>query len=159
MSDRPQIERLPVGQLLGNLVRLFRSELAARGEASAGFEGIRPAHLQVFGSIKAGGSRLTDLASLSGLSLSAVAELVDGLEQLDYLERTPDPSDRRAKLICLTERGWQAIREGRRLIGEIEAAWAEALGGSDLESLCQDMQRLLDALDPAVRAQYVDPTR
>jgi DNA-binding MarR family transcriptional regulator len=156
MSETPHSERLPVGQLLGNLIRLFRSELAVRGEASAGVEGIRPAHLQVFGSIKASGSRLTDLASSSALSLSAMAELVDGLEQLGYLERRPDPSDGRAKLICLTERGWQAIREGRRLIAEIEVDWAGALGGSDFESLCRDLQRLLDVLDPTVREQYVD---
>jgi DNA-binding MarR family transcriptional regulator len=88
-----------------------------------------------------------------------MAELVDGLEQLGYLERRPDPSDGRAKLICLTERGWQAIREGRRLIAEIEVAWADALGGSDFESLCRDLQRLLDVLDPTVRAQYVDTPR
>jgi len=159
MSEPAHFERLPVGQLLGNLIRLFRSELAARGEASAGVEGIRPAHLQVFGSIKAGGSRLTDLASSSGLSLSAMAELVDGLEQLGYLERRPDPSDGRAKLICLTERGWQAISEGRRLIAEIEVTWADALGGTDFESLCWELQRLLDVLDPSVRAQYVDTPR
>lgn len=158
MAGKPNPERLPVGQLLGNLVRLFRLELASRGEGSAGFEGIRPAHLQVFGSIKADGSRLTDLANTAGLSLSAAAELVDGLEKLGYLERRADPSDGRAKLICLTERGWEAIRHGRRLIGEIEAGWAEALGKSDFEALCQEMQRLLDKLDPAVRAGYVDPT-
>ena len=84
------------------------------------------------------------------------ALLVDGLEQLGYLERRPDPSDGRAKLICLTELGWQAIREGRRLIAEIEVAWADALGDGDFESLCRDLQRLLDVLDPTVRAQYFD---
>lgn len=156
MSETPERARLPVGQLLGNLIRLFRSELAGRGETSAGVEGIRPAHLQVFGAIKAGGSRLTDLAGSSGLSLSAMAELVDGLERLGYLERRADPSDGRAKLICLTEHGWSAMREGRRLIAEIEVAWAAALGGSTFESLCHDLQRLLDTLDPSVREHYVD---
>ena len=57
VSAREQPERLAIGQLLINLLRLFRSELAVRGEESAGVEGIRPAHLQVFGSIKAEGSR------------------------------------------------------------------------------------------------------
>jgi DNA-binding MarR family transcriptional regulator len=159
MSDSHRSERMPIGQLLGNLIRLFRSELALRGEAFAGVEGIRPAHLQVFGSIKASGSRLTDLASSSGLSLSAMAELVDGLEQLGHLERRPDPSDGRAKLICLTERGWQAIREGRHLIAEIEVDWGEALGESDFDSLCRNLQRLVDVLDPSVREQYVDTPR
>jgi DNA-binding MarR family transcriptional regulator len=154
MAEPSSPERLPIGQLLGNLIRLFRLDLAAGGESSAGVEGIRPAHLQVFGSIKASGSRLTDLAGSSGLSLSAVAELVDRLEQLGYLTRKPDPSDGRAKLICLTETGWEAIREGRRLIAEIEVQWAGALGGSDFESLCRELQRLLDVLDPSVREQY-----
>ena len=155
MSETPEPVRLPVGQLLGNLIRLFRSELAGRGETSDGVEGIRPAHLQVFGTIKAGGSRLTDLAASSGLSLSAMAELVDGLERLGYLERRADPSDGRAKLIGLTEHGWSAMREGQRLIAEIEVAWAAVLGGSTFESLCQDLQRLLDTLDPGVREHYV----
>lgn len=156
MRETPQPARLPVGQLLGNLVRLFRAELVVRGDGSASLEGIRPAHLQVFGTIKASGTRLTDLASWSGLSLSAMAELVDGLEQLGYLERRPDPSDGRAKLICLTASGWQAIREGRRLIAAIEVDWAGAFGEEAFEALCRELQRLLDALDPGVRDQYVD---
>ena len=155
MTETPQPARLPVGQLLGNLARLFRAELAVRGEAAGGVEGIRPAHLQVFGTIKASGTRLTDLASWSGLSLSAMAELVDGLEQLGYLGRRPDPDDGRAKLIFVTESGWRAVREGQRLIAAIEVDWARAVGEDAFESLCRELQRLLDALDPGVREQYV----
>jgi DNA-binding MarR family transcriptional regulator len=149
--------RLPIGQLLGNLLRIFRMELAERGEGSARVHGIRPAHLQVFGTIKASGSRLTDLASSAGLSLSAMAELVDGLEHLGYLERRADPSDGRAKLVCLTDRGWEAIREGRRLITAIERDWAKALGDGTFETLCTELQRLLDVLDATVREQYAAP--
>jgi DNA-binding MarR family transcriptional regulator len=157
MTESRGPERLPIGQLLGNLLRLFRAELAVRGETSVGVEGIRPAHLQVFGTIKAQGTRLTDLADWSDMSLSAMAELVDSLEQLGYLERRPDPSDGRAKLITLTETGWEAIREGRRLIGQIESGWAAALGDSRYEVLCLGLQDLLDELDPGVRGQYSTP--
>jgi DNA-binding MarR family transcriptional regulator len=150
-------ERLPIGQLLGNLLRLFRLELAERGEGSAHVGGIRPAHLQVFGTIKASGTRLTELASSAGLSLSAMAELVDGLEHLGYLERRADPSDGRAKLVCLTEQGWEAVREGRRLIAAIERDWAKALGDDTFEALCLELQRLLDVLDAGVRSHYVEP--
>jgi DNA-binding MarR family transcriptional regulator len=157
MSESKEPERLAIGQLLVNLLRLFRSELAVRGEESAGAEGIRPAHLQVFGSIKAGGSRLTELASSSGLSLSATSELVDSLEALGYLERAPDPRDGRAKLIHLTDSGWQAIRKGRGLINAIEADWAEALEGGRFEAICLGLQDLLDHLDPRVRESYAPP--
>ncbi len=148
------MERLPIGQLLANLIRLFRLELASRGEGGAGVEGIRPAHLQVFGSIKSGGSRLTELAESSGLSLSAMAELVDGLQSLGYLERRPDPADGRAKLVCLTEAGRGAIGEGRRLIAGIEADWGEAIGERRFAELCDSLQSLLDALEPDIRKHY-----
>jgi DNA-binding MarR family transcriptional regulator len=155
VAPQSAVERLPIGQLLGNLLRLFRAELAERGETSTGVEGIRPAHLQVFGVIKAEGSRLTDLAASADMSLSAMAELVDSLEQLGYVERRPDPRDGRAKLVCLTDSGWRAMHEGRRLIAQIEAGWDNALGSDRFESLCREMQALLDLLDPTIRERYV----
>jgi DNA-binding MarR family transcriptional regulator len=157
MSVSKSPERLAIGQLLVNLLRLFRAELAARGEESSGAEGIRPAHLQVFGSIKAVGSRLTELAGSAGLSLSATSELVDSLEALGYLERAPDPSDGRAKLVLLTDSGWQAIRKGRGLIDEIETDWADSLEDGRFEAICLGLQDLLDQLDPRLRESYAVP--
>jgi DNA-binding MarR family transcriptional regulator len=153
----PPGERLRIGQLLGNLVRLFRVELAERGESLQGVAGIRPAHLQVFGTIKADGTRLTDLAAWSNMSLSSMAELVDDLERLGYVERRPDPADGRAKLVCLTDTGWQAIRQGRHVIESIESDWGSRLGEERFESLCQSLQALVDALDPHVSPTYVAP--
>jgi DNA-binding MarR family transcriptional regulator len=155
VTPQPAVERLPVGQLLGNLLRLFRAELAERGETSTGVEGIRPAHLQVFGVIKAEGSRLTDLAASADISLSAMAELVDSLEQLGYVERHPDPQDGRAKLVCLTHRGWHAMHEGRSLIAQIETDWGDALGKDRFAALCGELQALMDLLDPTIRERYV----
>ena len=146
-----------IGQLLGNLLRLFRAELYARGDAQDGFEGIRPAHLQVFGSIKAGGSRLTTLAASAGVSLSSMAELVDDLEALGYATRRPDPADGRAKLVSLTDKGWDAIVRGRRIIEEIERDWSGRLDGDRFEILCRSLQALLEELDPKVVAEYATP--
>jgi DNA-binding MarR family transcriptional regulator len=156
-ATAPPPERLPIGQLLVNLLRLFRAELGSRGESGAGVEGIRPAHLQVFGVIKAGGSRLTELADSAGLSLSSMAELVDDLESLGYVQRQPDPSDRRAKLIGLTPSGWGAIRTGRSIIGQIEHEWGSRIGHRRFATMCQTMQDLLDELDDEVRRDYVAP--
>jgi DNA-binding MarR family transcriptional regulator len=155
VASQSPVERLPIGQLLTNLLRLFRSELAERGDTSTGVEGIRPAHLQVFAVIKADGSRLTELARWADMSLSAMAELIDGLEQLGYVERRADPEDGRAKLICLTDSGWRAIQEGRRLIAQIEADWGEAFGRDRFASLRSEMQALLDRLDPTISERYV----
>ena len=152
-------ERLRIGQLLGNLVRLFRAELAARGATLDSVTGIRPAHLQVFGTIKADGTRLTDLATWSNMSLSSMAELVDDLERLGYIERRPDPRDGRAKLVCLTDTGWRAVRQGRGIIEGIEADWGQKLGEQRFQELCQALQALVDELDPRVKQNYVTPPR
>jgi DNA-binding MarR family transcriptional regulator len=157
MKSTPPPERLPIGQLLVNLLRLFRAELALRGESGADVEGIRPAHLQVFGVIKADGSRLTDLADSAGLSLSSMAELVDDLESLGYVQRQPDPSDRRAKLVGLTPSGWRAIRTGRAIIEQIENDWGSRIGHQHFATMCRSMQDLLDGLDQGIRRQYVTP--
>jgi DNA-binding MarR family transcriptional regulator len=156
-STAPPPERLPVGQLLINLLRLFRAELASRGAAGADVEGIRPAHLQVFGVIKANGSRLTELADSAGLSLSSMAELVDDLESLGYVRRQPDPSDRRAKLIGLTPTGWRAIRTGRAIIEQIEHEWGDHIGRQRFATMCRTMQDLLDELDDEIGRDYLTP--
>jgi DNA-binding MarR family transcriptional regulator len=100
---------------------------------------------------------LTDLAIASNVSLSSMAELVDDLERLDYLERRPDPRDGRAKLVCLTATGWQAIRQGRLIIEAIEADWGQRLGQQRFHELCQALQALIDDLDPDVSQNYVGP--
>jgi DNA-binding MarR family transcriptional regulator len=86
-----------------------------------------------------------------------MAELVDDLEALGYVKRQPDPADRRAKLIRLTEQGWGAISIGRTIIERIEADWANAIGHKQFETLCRTMQDLLDELDPRVTQEYAVP--
>lgn len=62
--------------------------------------------------------------------------------------------DGRAKLVRLTTAGRKAIGEGRRLIGEIEADWGDAIGSMRFADLCESMQQLLDELQPSVREGY-----
>lgn len=105
-------------------------------------------HLQVFGNIKAEGTRLTDLAAWAGMSAPSMLALVDELELQGLVERRPDPTDRRAKLISLTPAGWEAIQEGRRIIEQIEADYARRIGPERFEGMCVALQDLLDDLAP-----------
>jgi len=105
------------------------------GLADAGFDDLRPAHTGVFQHIEAGGSRLTDLAERAQITKQSMGYLVDYLEQRGYLERRPDPSDRRAALISLTERGWEQIRAALRIIGTIEEEWGSRLGEPRMQQL------------------------
>jgi len=105
------------------------------GLSEAGFEDIRPAHTAVFQHIEADGSRLTDLAERAQITKQSMGYLVDYLEQRGYLERRPDPTDRRVALICLTDRGWDQVRAALSIINAIERDWARRIGKRRVEQL------------------------
>src|SRR5256885_4959440 len=96
--------RIPLHGLLDLAAQLATTEFFA-GVAEHGYDDIRPGHGCVFGHIEPDGSRLTDLAARAGYSKQAVGEGTADLERMGYVERVPDPEDRRAKIIRLTEPG------------------------------------------------------
>jgi DNA-binding MarR family transcriptional regulator len=132
-------------RMIGALLRIPR-EAALRqvlaGLAAAGFGDVRPAHFTVFQHLPLDGMRLTALADAALLTKQTMGYLVDDLEALGYVERVPDPTDRRAKLVRLTARGWEVDRTVREVIKQIEADWAQCLG----EEEYRDLTRLLRAL-------------
>jgi DNA-binding MarR family transcriptional regulator len=145
LSNSPA-ERIHVGQLLTQLTRLFQTELFGRLIA-AGLEDARVPHTHVTAYIKAEGSRLTELATQARMTLPAMSELVDDLQRIGIVERRPDPSDRRAKLICLTDAGWEAMDIGRQVIAQIEAEYAQLVGAERFEDAAQTLAELLRGLD------------
>lgn len=138
-------DRQPVGQLLVQLLREFRRELFEPA-SEGGYPDIRPPHLQIFGNLDVAGIRLTTLADRAQLSLAAASELVNELQDLGYLERKPDATDRRAKLIVPTTRGRQALRDARDRVAEIEQHWSGLVGSDRFAASCLTLQDLLDAL-------------
>jgi DNA-binding MarR family transcriptional regulator len=80
------------------------------------------------------------------MTLPAMSELVDDLQRIGIVERRPDPSDGRAKLICLTDAGWEAMRTARRVIAEIEADYAQLVGPERFEAAAQTLDELLRGL-------------
>ena len=128
------------------LTRRFQVELFERLVA-AGLEDARISHTHVTAYIKADGSRLTELAAQARMTLPAMSELVDDLQRLGIVERRPDPTDGRAKLICLTEAGWEAMRTARQAIQEIEARYVEIVGAERFEAAARTFDELIRALD------------
>ncbi len=150
--------RLAIGQLLGRLLHEFRSFLMQRAEETE-FLDVRPAHLQIWGNIGINGIRLTDLADRANLSLAACSELVDQLEDTGYLERRPDPSDGRAKLIFPTRRGRELLDAAGQAVADLEAAWGEAIGSRRFEDVCAGLNHLLTSLGDSEAADLESPPR
>lgn len=129
----------------GNL--LHRDEFSA-GLAEAGFDDLRPAHTAVFQHIDTNGTRLTDLAERAQITKQSMSYLVDYLEQRGYLERRPDPSDRRASLIRLTDRGWDQVQAALAIIADLEKEWTRTLGKQQMQELRASLTELAQTTSP-----------
>jgi DNA-binding MarR family transcriptional regulator len=117
-----------LGVLASQLLFRVQAELFAR-LAEAGYDDLHPRHGAVLAYLDEDGIRATELARLSGRHKQIVGRMVDELEELGYVERRPDPADRRAKLIFPTERGLEQLRLEDEIVAEIEARHAKAVGG------------------------------
>ncbi len=115
----------------------------------AGFADIRPTHGCAFRFIGPKGLRLTDLASLADITKQSAGEIVSDLERSGYVERIPDPADRRAKLIRLTKRGERAQQVGFALLAELEQRWAARYGADNIANLRQTLEALTVAELPS----------
>jgi DNA-binding MarR family transcriptional regulator len=113
-----------------------------RRVADTPYSDIRVAHGCVFGNIDPEGTRLTELAARARMTKQSVGEVTSDLEQRGYAERVPDPSDGRAKIIRLTERGRAAQALGVGLIDEIEQEWAERFGAERVTALREALEAI-----------------
>ncbi|AZK97990.1 MULTISPECIES: MarR family winged helix-turn-helix transcriptional regulator [Streptomyces] len=96
--------------------------------AERGFDDILPRSGAVLAHLRPEGIRASELARLSGQHKQVVGTLVDDLERLDYVERVPDPADRRAKLVRPTERGLLQMETAAAIMRAIEERHAQSLG-------------------------------
>ncbi|MBA3411737.1 MAG: winged helix-turn-helix transcriptional regulator [Geodermatophilaceae bacterium] len=145
MASAQESDREPLNTvaLLGQAYSLLGFKIV-NGVVGAGFPQ-KPSHSAVFAQIGPDGSRLTDLARRANMTPQAMGELVDELEGMQYVVRHPDPADRRAKLIVLTEKGQACIAAGIATIEGIEGSIIAVLGKRGHQELRDLLKALLDA--------------
>lgn len=137
-SDPAQLNTI---SLLGQAYSLFGFQIVD-GVVGAGFPQ-KPKHSAVFAQIDPEGSRLTELANRANITPQAMGELIDELEELGYVSRQPDPTDRRAKLIVLTDEGRAAVEAGIQTIVGLEQRITEILGETGHQALREMLTKLL----------------
>lgn len=111
------------GQVLFSVQQEIFETLADQGHGR-----LRPKHGAVLAYLDVEGSRATDLAQRSGQHKQVIGTLVDELVDLGYVERRPDPGDRRAKLIVPTELGLDQMTRSDAVVALIEQRLAGSLG-------------------------------
>jgi DNA-binding MarR family transcriptional regulator len=142
-SARRAPENLAI--LLREPFRAMNDELIAR-LAERGHPEVRSAHGAVFQYLDDAGTRVSALAERAGMTKQAMAELVAHLEAHGYVERVPDPADRRAKLVRTTARGRAVFAEVRTFVAEVDARLVARLGEAKLRRLRTLLVELHEAL-------------
>jgi DNA-binding MarR family transcriptional regulator len=119
------------------------TELLHRRLAERGHSEVRPPHGNVFQYLDDAGTRVSVLSHRAQITKQSMAELVAHLERHGYVERVPDPSDRRAKLVNATPRGREVYAIAREVVAEVESEWTARLGAMRMKQL----RRLLEELN------------
>jgi DNA-binding MarR family transcriptional regulator len=148
--------RIPLPALMELAVDAMWTDFRA-SLLEAGITDIRPTHGCVFRFLHGDGMRLTELASLAGLTKQSVGEIVDDLTALGYIERYPDPTDKRAKLLRLTKKGKAAQAVGFGLFSKLEEEWATTFGDDDIALLRALLERVALAKAPGAVPEIVRP--
>ncbi len=116
--------------------------------AAEGFDDLTIAQARVAARIGPAGTRLTDLAEQSLVTKQTAGHLVDQLQRAGYVRRVPDPTDARARLVQIAERGHQLVAIARRVEAEVEAEWTAHLGEEATAQLRATLTRLREVTDP-----------
>jgi DNA-binding MarR family transcriptional regulator len=108
-----------------------------------GFGDIRPAHGFMFKCITPNGATGIELAEYLGITKQAVSKMVDYLENRGYVIREAHPTDKRGKIIVLTERGWLVLKAKEKILTEIEERWNENIGTERMQMFKEDLTKLV----------------
>jgi DNA-binding MarR family transcriptional regulator len=115
---------------------------------AAGATDLSVAQARVLQRVGPHGTRVGDLAEQALVTKQTVGYLVEQLERTGYVERVPDPSDGRARLVRLTPRAERLVpianAEVERALGE----WEAHVGADALHQLDETLGRLWEITDP-----------
>ena len=133
--------RQNLGVLLREPFRIASERLHSRF-AERGHPDVRTPHGNVFQFLDDAGTRVSVLAQRAQITKQSMAELVAHLEHHGYVERIPDPSDGRAKLVRATPRGAELYAIAREFVAETERDWTERLGEQKMRQLRELLEEL-----------------
>jgi len=140
-----QPTRLPLIALVHRANRELQADMIRQAHAR-GWTDAKPAHNAVFGTLGWEGARASQLAASAGITRQSMGEVVRELVELGMVEMTPDPTDRRAKLVTYTDAGRQEAMQGGDYIVSLEERLAEVLGEEGYEQLRAGLEKVYELL-------------
>ncbi len=115
---------------------------------AAGMTDITLAQARIAARIAPDGSRVSDLAQQARVTKQSAASLVEQLEEAEYVERVPDPTDARARLVRLTPRLQRLAEVANAEVARVLAEWADHVGEDRLQQVHETLRDLREITDP-----------
>jgi DNA-binding MarR family transcriptional regulator len=111
-------------------VRELRAAVAAEG-----FDDQGRSDGYVFRTLDAGPTTITGLAGRLSVTKQGASQIADDMERRGYVERRPDPTDARARLLHLTARGEAALATARKFHQNYEHRLRRRFGDEAVDAM------------------------
>lgn len=147
-KEMPMLETGPM-VLLGRLTEV--ALVIARDRLNPVFAsfGLQPGEFDVLATLRRGGAPYaltpTDLYEAAMISSGSMTNRLDRLEKAGFVERRPNPADKRGTLVALTSQGLDVIEKAVVAHVANQHAILEGLGKEEQAALSALLEKLLSA--------------
>lgn len=112
---------------------------------SFGELGARGYHYRILAALdEFGAASQTELGRRCSMDRSDVVAAINELAEQGFVERTPDPNDRRRNIVTLTEAGDRQLRRMDRALDKVQDDLLGPLPAEDRQTLTRLLTRLLN---------------
>ncbi|MES2246453.1 MAG: MarR family transcriptional regulator [Pseudomonadota bacterium] len=137
------------GRVLSNALRRFEERVMAL-MSEAGHSQTRLSHVNLTRHLDLEGTRITELARRASITGAAMSELIDQCEALGLVERAPDSTDKRVRIVRFTPAGLRWLNAFGRAVAEAEAEMAREVGTRCMKSLLMGLASYAAAMEPSL---------
>lgn len=149
MTFRNAWRRNNIGRRMNEAVRLFEARIIEALRAD-GHDELSVAHINLTRNLDERGTRLTELARRASMTKQSMSELVDQVERRGLIEKRPDPTDGRAKLVCFTDAGLVWLDAFHRSLQVAEAEMRAILGPATVDLMVEALAKYVEGREPGL---------
>lgn len=140
MEETPERLTAKPSWLLTQLA-VHAHRLASEGFAEAGARGY---HYRILATLdEFGSASQVEIGRRGNIDRSDVVTAINQLAERGYVERSPDPDDRRRNIVTLTEAGERQLRRLDRALDEVQDELLAPLAADERQVLTRLLSRLL----------------
>lgn len=132
-------------QMPGHKLRRVNQIIVAKFYSKCAGTDITPVQFSAMTAIAAEGEiDATRLSQMIAFDRSTLGAVIDRLEKRGAIKRSPHPSDRRIKILSLTDTGHEILEEVRPLVKSSQEDFLNMLDPKEREDLQRILQKIID---------------